>query len=163
VFPALGPWYCCRPSPLPTAERLGGAGAMKLSPLPDAMEPDIHCVRTHSNLGSRRSGLVRRIGSTAGAPAGGRVRGRGDGGDMTSGETSTARARLSVANRGGVSATDCRARQGPDRETGAGMPCPAGTDGTHHGKCSTATAGVLHRGRDYREKTNLELLAWLGL
>jgi hypothetical protein len=73
VFPALGPWCCCRPSPLPAAERLGGAGAMKLGPLPDAMEPDIHCVRTHSNRGSWRSGLVRRIGS-AGGCTGARVR-----------------------------------------------------------------------------------------
>jgi hypothetical protein len=31
------------------------------------------------------------------------------------------------------------------------------------GRASAATAGVLHRGRGDREKTNLELLAWLGL
>jgi hypothetical protein len=34
VFPALGPWCWRRPSPPPAAERLGGAGAMKLGPLP---------------------------------------------------------------------------------------------------------------------------------
>jgi hypothetical protein len=42
--------------------------------------------------------------------------GASDGGDITSGATSSARDWSSVANRRGISATHCRARQGPDGE-----------------------------------------------
>jgi hypothetical protein len=110
--------------------------------------------------GRRRVPRARAVVLLPSWPAAGLARGRPQSGSVAQEPRGSARCRTQW-NR--TFTASGRTGSGVSWRSGWSGACPAGTDGARHGKCSTATAGVLDRERGDREEINLELLAWLGL